>query len=388
MSEPKAPKKTTRRTRTTRNFPASTFAEALSFANSVFDVGSGQAVKRLTLFDEIGRSPDSSASRMAITNSSKYGLTKGGYQAESIELTSLALRIFGERNSARDKQKAKIEAAISSIPPFEGVYQAMVGNKLPATSVLIDRIKEFDVGEETASEAVDTLIVNLRDVGLLKTLSGAERIVSIDTLLDELPSGTPVQPMEANPTIFDSANGPGKIHPVITADRADYETTAFYVSPIGSDDSDERKHADLFAASIVEPALVDSKLRLVRADQIDSPGVITRQVLDYIINSRLVVVDLSFHNPNVFYELAIRHLMRKPIVQLMRSRERVPFDINQSRTIMIDDRDIYSLVPQLPVYVAQISAQVRQALENPDAVDNPISIYYPNLTAQLITPDS
>jgi len=44
-------------------------------------------VRKLTLFDKIGKSPDSGPSRQLITNSSRYGLTKGGYQAEFLELT-------------------------------------------------------------------------------------------------------------------------------------------------------------------------------------------------------------------------------------------------------------------------------------------------------------
>lgn len=85
----------------------------------------------------------------------------------------------------------------------------------------------------------------------------------------------------------------------------------------------------------------------------------------------------------MFYELAIRHLMRKPTVQIMRSRDKVPFDISQGRTIMIDDSDIYSLVPQIPVHISTIATQIRQALENPDAVDNPVSVYFPNLIATV-----
>jgi hypothetical protein len=30
-----------------------------------------------------------------------------------------------------------------------------------------------------------------------------------------------------------------------------------------------------------------------------------------------------------------------------------------------------------------VSAQVRQALDNPDAVDNPISVYFPQLSASV-----
>lgn len=378
-------KKQSKRTRVVRNFPATTFSNAMEFAQNVYRVGAGQKVRRMTLLEELGQSPSSSTARMAITNSSKYGLTTGSYSAEWIELTDVGKKATSDTASAREKLRAKIECAILNVAPFNGVYQSLIEAKLPVKSVLIDKILEFEVTSDAAEEAVDTLIVNLRDVGLLKTIAGAERIISVDQRLDELPSvseGVGVVPQTSG--IGYDPKAP-QIHQIITADRADYETTAFYVSPIGSDGSETRKHADLFASSIVEPALEQSKLRLIRADQIDSPGVITRQILDYVLHSRLVIADLSFHNPNVFYELAIRHVMRKPTVQIMRSRENVPFDISQSRTIMIDDSDVYSLVPQLPVYIAQISAQIRQALENPDAVDNPVSVYYPNLTAQVST---
>jgi hypothetical protein len=59
-----------------------------------------------------------------------------------------------------------------------------------------------------------------------------------------------------------------------------------------------------------------------------------------------VIADLSFHNPNVFYELALRHAVRKPIVQISRTADRLPFDIGQFRTIVVDTTDIYSLVPR------------------------------------------
>lgn len=372
-----------KRTRVNRAFPASVFSETLEFVKKIYDVGSGQAVRRLTLFDQLGKSADSGSSRQLITNAAKYGLTKGSYAAEYIEITELGLKVVGHNVSVREQERAKIEAAITSIPPFNSVYLTLVGNKLPATAVLVDKIKEFDVAADAAEEAVDTLIVNLRDVGLLKTLSGAERVISIDMRLDELPSKQERAPQPLSESGGYHADRPEVFHPVITADRADYETTAFYISPIGEEGSDTRRHADLFSASVVEPALEQYKLKLLRADGIDSPGIITRQILDYIINARLVIVDLSFSNPNVFYELAIRHLMRKPTVQIMRARDRIPFDINQSRTIKIDDSDIYTFVPKLPVYVAQVSAQIRQALENPDAVDNPISIYFPNLSATV-----
>jgi hypothetical protein len=128
----------------------------------------------------------------------------------------------------------------------------------------------------------------------------------------------------------------------------------------------------------VEPALVPFGLQVVRADGIEKPGMITRQIIEYIMRARLVIADLSFHNPNVFYELALRHATRLPIVQIIRAGERIPFDVHQMRTITIDNRDIYTLVPKIETYRSEIGSQVRRALDATTEIDTPISIYFPD----------
>lgn len=42
-----------RKKRALRPFPACSFQEALDFASSIFEYGSGQAVRRLSLFDHL-----------------------------------------------------------------------------------------------------------------------------------------------------------------------------------------------------------------------------------------------------------------------------------------------------------------------------------------------
>lgn len=84
------------------------------------------------------------------------------------------------------------------------------------------------------------------------------------------------------------------------------------ISPIGSDDSEERKHADLMMGALIEPAVESLGLTAVRADKISKPGLITGQVLDHLTRAKIVVADLSFGNPNVYYELALRQALRRP----------------------------------------------------------------------------
>ncbi|QQB88041.1 hypothetical protein [Brevundimonas diminuta] len=240
--------------------------------------------------------------------------------------------------------------------------------------MLIDAAKDAGIEPEHAAEAVDTFVVNLRFAGLLKTLSGAERIISLDMLLSELPAAS-------SPSSSSSPSVPSGS--IITSEHAQFESTCFYIAPIGDEGSEPRKHSDLFLGSIVEPALETFGLQVIRADSIDKPGIITRQIIDYIMRSRLVIADLSFHNPNVFYELALRHAIKLPIVQLIRSTDKLPFDVNQMRTISIDTTDIYSLVPRIDSYRAEVANQVRRALEADYVVDTPISTYFPNLTVTL-----
>jgi hypothetical protein len=125
-----------------------------------------------------------------------------------------------------------------------------------------------------------------------------------------------------------------------------YDSTCFYITPIGTDDSDQRKHSDFFMEYVVTPAVKEFNLRVVRADQIGKPGMIGKQVLEHILKSRLVIADLSFHNPNVFYELCLRHT-RLPTVQMIRAAEPIPFDIEQYRTVKIDTKDLYGFLPKL-----------------------------------------
>ena len=364
-----------RRRRVTRNFPAAPFQDAVEFVRGIFEFGSGNPVRRLSLFNHIGKAPESGPSRQLIVNANRYGLIKGNYQSEILEITPDGARTVDSQLPPREQLRARIKLAIEDVELFAKLHERFVGRALPAKAALVDAAVELGASADAAEEAVETFTLNLRFVGLLATLSGAERVVSKDHALDELPASSIAN---RQPHVVDATP-----NAVITAEQAQFEATCFYIAPIGSPDTEERKHSDLFLGSLIEPALQSFNLTVVRADNIDRPGIITRQVMEFIIKSRLVIVDLSYHNPNVFYELAIRHMMRLPIVQIVRKIDSIPFDISQMRTVIIDTTDIYTLVPRIPTYQSEISSQVRRALEDADAVETPISTYFPGLRAVI-----
>lgn len=117
----------------------------------------------------------------------------------------------------------------------------------------------------------------------------------------------------------------------------------FIICPIGGDDSSERKRSDLIYKHIFTPALNLTGYEPIRADKILDVGLITSQIINLIIDSPLVIADLTGGNPNVFYELAIRHVTRKPYIQIIEKGERLPFDTHGVRTIMVDHKDMDSV---------------------------------------------
>lgn len=242
-----------------RNFPAQTFEDALELAKAIYRFGAGQPVRRVSLFDDMGKSPESSASRLLITSGNKYGLIKGGYQAELLELTPEGRKAADDQMQPRERARAQANLAIKEVPPFNAVYDEFQGLRLPAKAALVDAMKKHEVESEAAEEAVDTFIVNLRYVGLLKTLSGADRIIKIDYLLDELPASG----LESRSP--DTAVPLSRNQSLMTSGDAQFESVAFYISPIGDDETEHRRHSDLFLGSIVEPALEELGLRVIRA---------------------------------------------------------------------------------------------------------------------------
>jgi len=78
------------------------------------------------------------------------------------------------------------------------------------------------------------------------------------------------------------------------------ERICFVIAPIGEEDSKTRKTFDQILKHVIAPAAKQCKYKAVRADEISEPGIITSQVIQYAIESPLVIADLSGRNPNVF----------------------------------------------------------------------------------------
>ena len=114
----------------------------------------------------------------------------------------------------------------------------------------------------------------------------------------------------------------------------------FVVMPFGvkprNDGTDRTYNFDKVYRVIIQRAIMNVGMQPIRADETEGSRVVHADMFKDLRDRPVVLVDLSLLNPNVLYELGIRHVMSPTGTVLMANEETVkklPFDIALSRTI-------------------------------------------------------
>ncbi|WP_363348605.1 hypothetical protein [Methylocystis echinoides] len=147
--------------------------------------------------------------------------------------------------------------------------------------------------------------------------------------------------------------------------------TCFVVGPIGPSASEIRKHADWLLHEIIEHVFreFEPKFHVVRADKMSEPGLITSQLINHLVDSDLVIADMSFMNPNAFYEIGIRHMVQKPIIHLYHYGTEIPFDVKLYRAVEFS----YSTPDELKAARAGLKEALVAATAQGYVVENPVT---------------
>lgn len=109
--------------------------------------------------------------------------------------------------------------------------------------------------------------------------------------------------------------------------------SCFIVMPISDIDGYEPGHFRRVYEHLIKPACHAAGLEPKRADDVESTNYIVADLLRRVLDSDLVICDLSARNANVMYELGVRHAFDKPSVLVKDSRTTRVFDIQGLRTI-------------------------------------------------------
>ena len=106
-----------------------------------------------------------------------------------------------------------------------------------------------------------------------------------------------------------------------------------------------------------------------RSDEI-AIGSITKGIFEEIYFADIVIADLTFSNPNVYYELAVSHCIGRKTI-LITQEEKIPFDIGQEYVIKYSNTIDGSMVLE-----KQLRRLFKHLLEG-GTIDNPAQMFLP-----------
>jgi hypothetical protein len=146
----------------------------------------------------------------------------------------------------------------------------------------------------------------------------------------------------------------------------------FIITPIGALGSETFKKAMGLIDAVIDPVLAERGMKALPANRMQDLGSINKQLIKRVIEDRLVIANLTDLNPNVMYELAIRHGARKPVIIMAEEGTRLPFDITDQRTIFYSDT-----LSGVEIAKAELRKKIDFALLD-ELPDNPIYSYLEN----------
>jgi hypothetical protein len=301
-----------------------------------------------------------------------YGLTDK--EGDRFSLTEIARKILAPTRPGEDKEAA-VRAVLTPIV-FSRFFTDYNGSPFPAEEHIGNVLEmRYDVPRDRVDQAKTLLTENGMFAGILRQEPSGAMIVRLDPSTTGIP--TPLEAAPAEPESGIRSTLPG-------AEAGDFAHMCFVITPIGDDDSAERKHANMILKSVIEPVVTELDLVARRADQIDRAGLITQQIFQCLAKARICIADLSLNNPNAFYELGVRHMCKLPTVQIIRKKDRIPFDVSQGRTIKIDMTDVYAVLDSVDSARKELRQHLKHALSGDyKGEDNPVNTYLPGTEVKV-----
>jgi len=111
---------------------------------------------------------------------------------------------------------------------------------------------------------------------------------------------------------------------------------------IKKDKSGKEIDFEKISNDLIEPARIEAGLDGGTTGKIIDAGNIREDMFTEILKADLVICDVTVHNANVFYELGVRHALRKRRTVLIKGKpteDRTPFDIQTDRYLEYDIHD-------------------------------------------------
>lgn len=168
--------------------------------------------------------------------------------------------------------------------------------------------------------------------------------------------------------------------------KATEPKNAFVIMPIRRPGTAEHEHFRAIYTDYLRPQLEAFGYVTERADDITKSGAISKDIIVRLAESDLVIAELTDLNPNVFYELGIRHALRSRGTIMILDEHRtpeIPFDLAAYRVHKYGTSSISAIGPLRRGLKARL-----EALESPsaghDSSENPVHDWLPTLPSNVV----
>ena len=144
--------------------------------------------------------------------------------------------------------------------------------------------------------------------------------------------------------------------------------------------SGKKINLDRVYLNIIKPVVTECGYECIRGDEVLDSGLIDESMYYGILESDLVVADISTFNPNAIYELGVRHGVRRfHTIIMMETGDKFFFDVNHNRTLTYTYSRKKSLFDTEAERVRNRLKSLIQNIEVNEQVDSPLYTFVNDL---------
>jgi len=147
-------------------------------------------------------------------------------------------------------------------------------------------------------------------------------------------------------------------------EKKEERKVCFVIMPFSDPDGYEKGHFKKIYEQIFKPAIENAGYTAFRMDENSESTLIQAKIYNHLINEPMVLCDLSSKNPNVLYELGIRHAYDKPVVLVQEEGQSHIFDIAGLTTVSYRKNRVYDEVIQDQKNITEAIKQTAKAQNN------------------------
>ena len=154
----------------------------------------------------------------------------------------------------------------------------------------------------------------------------------------------------------------------------------FVIMPVSKTKSCTTRQWTNIFDEMIKPAVVGSKLGFTCERSKPRTGNLIKDILNKLNMADVVIADLTDMNPNVFYELGVRHTLRNRTILIAQDMKYVPSDL-RSYWVIIYKKGLSGLQD----FKNKIRGTMKEMMNNPEKPDNPVEDFLGEKNISLLS---